>query len=397
MEEQLAEYEDRYPEYFAELNAVEEKGRAWCVVLDTNVIYQDYRLRSQGLSSLVRACRISEVRIILPAVTYSELASHYINRIKGAYEDARKKTIELERYSYLEDMSLKPPDLDTSLLSKGYSSWLKKRANELGIEVSKYPETSHESIMARSAEHRKPFKGDRDIGYKDTLIWETIVEIIRDEGLQVILISQNYRDFAEADNQTLHRDLGADLQELGVAHSAVRVIKSYEDALVLLDEQTTIESGVSLAKFIDDEKMGHEWNKSDIEKNLPLVEILGESNEYIAFELESHLENFPNAIHPVDVRLSYGEIQSEYEVDDIKHVGNDVYLVRATVNFCANVKFRDIRALPIDSEREELMNLQVLLTLYYDAVVNDAYDKVIYENPIDQIKEIKVVGVKRLP
>jgi hypothetical protein len=88
--------------------------------------------------------------------------------------------------------------------------------------VPDYPSPSHEGIVGRLLDGRKPFKPDGK-GYRDALLWQTVLDILKRSG-KVALITQNWRDFAESDEgTTLHADLRADLKASGIAVDRVQL------------------------------------------------------------------------------------------------------------------------------------------------------------------------------
>jgi hypothetical protein len=67
------------------------------------------------------------------------------------------------------------------------------------------PRVSHEEVVKRDLLRRKPF-GESGKGYRDTLIWETVLAELRREQSQMALVSHNIKDFAGPDRM-LHADL----------------------------------------------------------------------------------------------------------------------------------------------------------------------------------------------
>src|SRR5258708_39963722 len=92
-----------------------------------------------------------------------------------------------------------------------YSRELAEKLSKAQVEYRAYPQTSHHIVARRALAHRKPFDANGRVGYRDTLIWESILEIAKEsDGEQIVFITGNSEDFGKS-NQ-LHPDLIADLQ-----------------------------------------------------------------------------------------------------------------------------------------------------------------------------------------
>ncbi|WP_072802412.1 PIN domain-containing protein [Rhodococcoides yunnanense] len=93
---------------------------------------------------------------------------------------------------------------DLSLGVSGYEIALRNRISELEAEVVSLPDTiDHTDIARRASERRAPYgvAGNRDDGqakdgYRDTLIWLTVLDVAKQEpGCDVWFVSNNYSDF----------------------------------------------------------------------------------------------------------------------------------------------------------------------------------------------------------
>jgi hypothetical protein len=100
------------------------------------------------------------------------------------------------------------------------------------------PLVSHTSIIERCGRRKKPFgekKGDK--GYKDYLIWLSIVELTKTADLQIIFLSQNKNDFADETGTVLHADLLIDLDEsLAGKLSYFKGLREFNSRFAMSDE-----------------------------------------------------------------------------------------------------------------------------------------------------------------
>jgi hypothetical protein len=138
---------------------------------------------------------------------------------------------------------------------------LRKAIRDAGGEIPGFPEVTHEELVRRALAGRRPFDDHGRLGYRDTLIWYTVLEVARD-GHRVILATED-GDFRSADGAGgLHEHLIADLRQRGIDPERVSVVPSLaaivqqvlEPALYLLKELN--------AQLDRDEDWGRKLEKS---------------------------------------------------------------------------------------------------------------------------------------
>ncbi len=105
------------------------------------------------------------------------------------------------------------------LKSDTFDTEFRKRLVELGIQILPLPATSHEILVDRDLGKRKPFK--QGSGYRDALIWHSIIDSLDSSVHKLVLVTQNTDDFSnpKLKNQ-LHDDLLTDLKGLSWAGAA---------------------------------------------------------------------------------------------------------------------------------------------------------------------------------
>jgi hypothetical protein len=108
-------------------------------------------------------------------------------------------------------------ELDTYLddLAAAYEEALREKLTVLGARIQPIPDVDHALLVKRATERRRPCDNNGN-GYRDTLIWETIL-VVATEGDDVVFVT-NDTDFTveEEGERDLHPDLLADLEEAGV-------------------------------------------------------------------------------------------------------------------------------------------------------------------------------------
>ncbi len=116
---------------------------------------------------------------------------------------------------------------------------LRRQVISYGGRVAPIPNVSHAELVRRSLERRRPFDGN-DRGYRDSLLWHTTLEFLR-EGHSVVLVSHDKSAFAapKTDEQ-LHPALEAELRAYGCA-GELRLVGNLDRARTVVEEMTSPE------------------------------------------------------------------------------------------------------------------------------------------------------------
>lgn len=150
---------------------------------------------------------------MLPEVVVLEVVNHAQERISSAVDKMGSASGSLTKLSVPVDVSV--PGTDE--LTTRFEDQIRGKVESAGGRIDAVPEVPHTDLIQRSARGRKPFsnpgKGSSeasDKGYRDTLIWLTILEAATAD--QVAFVTANSSDFSDGQNG-LHPDLLDDLRE----------------------------------------------------------------------------------------------------------------------------------------------------------------------------------------
>lgn len=95
-----------------------------------------------------------------------------------------------------------------------------------GNSILPVPSVTQQQLLERALKRRKPFN-PRSNGYRDALIWETILEYGRKHpGERVAFLTTNVKDFC--DNGKLHPDWVQDLRDSGLPTDCVTVFTTLQ-------------------------------------------------------------------------------------------------------------------------------------------------------------------------
>ena len=87
---------------------------------------------------------------------------------------------------------------------------LSEEVKTMNAQIPDYADTSHADIVTRDLKRRKPFQQNGK-GYRDTLLWETIVRHYIAANALTLFVTQNVRDFCDTDD-SLHKELLRDVR-----------------------------------------------------------------------------------------------------------------------------------------------------------------------------------------
>ena len=139
--------------------------------------------------------------------------------------------------------------------------------------VLPYPEVSHRALTMRAIHRRKPFD-KKGSGYRDSLIWESIVTFAATVDGQVILLSED-GDFSDGKG-ILAKELQSDLVERGLEETKVVLVPSIRQFInsyirpqfkVILESDPAeglikffdMDPDEGIALWVQDECSGKDW------------------------------------------------------------------------------------------------------------------------------------------
>lgn len=182
------------------------------IILDANALIADLTLASPAFRLLFEGAARLDAKLYVVDVCVAEAA----RKLREELVDLVTAAERLQRLAG-RPLDLKPfASLD--LIVSEYEARLAKDFNV--IPVAGVP---HMQIVARILAGRSPSRGG-DRGYRDTLIWETVLERLGVHRGKVLLVTSD-GDFADKSGRP-HADLLADLSERGIEHERLSIYKA---------------------------------------------------------------------------------------------------------------------------------------------------------------------------
>lgn len=198
-------------------------NRKFIVVLDTNALYGDFRLESRQALSLRDNLRELGGQLVIPEVVIDEAERKFDELLRENVRELKKL---IKRYRQLTGVDISIPDIP-----KGEREWsLRQRLIEVVDRLIPYPILDHQQVVKRLLAGCRPFSGTEDKGYRDFLIWLSVLQVAKESDSTVLFITSNSNDFCSKRDNQLHEDLILDLKERQIPLEQVVITRSFSSA-----------------------------------------------------------------------------------------------------------------------------------------------------------------------
>ncbi|GEM_PF-5101507 len=167
------------------------------VILDSTALRgHEKRLNLAPLANLAKPAAKAGIIVRLPFVVMMELARGGWTETKTHHE-AVSRALRASRQIGLPGPEWPKPDRKE--VTKAIEKAIWSAAEGCDFSILGIPEVSHEDLLRREFRHGKPFKPDGS-GYRDALIWHSILEYAQEEEPgQIFFVTNNTTDFANKD------------------------------------------------------------------------------------------------------------------------------------------------------------------------------------------------------
>ena len=186
-------------------------------VLDANTVIAEQFGASAHFRALLAASSAVGYKVYLPVTALEEIAAKYERELSKNVQEAGKG---LSMLSRLLGRRLHSP-IEGFNSRNETASFQKRLLSQLRVAegtILDYPITPHETLVKRATSRKRPFD-ENGSGYRDALIWETVLELAAQVDETVVLVS-NDKDFRDTTGN-LHSDLVQDLERLGLSENSV--------------------------------------------------------------------------------------------------------------------------------------------------------------------------------
>jgi hypothetical protein len=195
------------------------------VVVDTNILFADFAFKSESFRVLSEGVRRTDLRLRIPQVVFDEAVNKYREECIKLYSAIKNSLQRYDSFCFT-PLELELPSADLEEEVEQYAERLRKWCAAARGKLMLYPRETHKEVVRRELSRRRPFQQNGS-GYRDCLIWLTILRLLRSGSDGVYFITANTKDFN--DGHQLHPDLVADLTNAKIPRDSVRLFSSLAD------------------------------------------------------------------------------------------------------------------------------------------------------------------------
>lgn len=219
------------------------------VLLDTNILVADFRMKSTNFEVLFYSIEQGFIDVYIPEIVFDET----VNKFKERLEEVQTRILseqkiyeKITEHSF--DLPYKKSQIEKDIIK--YKEYLTILIKKKKIKKIAYPLVEHDYLANKAIKKVKPFNSN-GAGYRDALIWENIkTHITQDQEVltfpELVFLTKNYKDFSTQDFE-LHEDLKNELKEECFDQKSIKIYSSLNEFVateskVRLEQATEIEN-----------------------------------------------------------------------------------------------------------------------------------------------------------
>jgi len=198
------------------------------VIMDTNIYVKNFNM-GHGHFSYLRDS-LNKLNLVwgLPEIVFDEVIGKYKNKIVELNSNIKLNNKEIKKL--IDDDEITQKQIDEEKVYNEYKTELKRLfENTVNMTMLSYPQKKHREIADRAIRKQKPFK-ESGVGYRDTLLWETILSVLVSEKYaNILFVTNDKKDFfdrKEKNKDKLHPELISDINDLNLDIGKIEVFNS---------------------------------------------------------------------------------------------------------------------------------------------------------------------------
>lgn len=235
---------------------IRQYGSMTLVVIDSNAVHRDPWMKNVPGQELLAHASRGECKVVFPQVVLDELLRQQHDWVQDNH-GAVTKVVDRMRGNPI-DVSETAKKLKRSF--DGLSKQIDKSFNALkahsGVDVAPIPAAQDLTprLVARDLARKRPFlevgSEGWSVGYRDAVIWETVLECLGwlEDDEKLIFVTAD-KGFLTDDKKSLHADLLDDLDSRTVAHD--RVVSAQTTARALAEVQAVVEHAAKTREMVE--------------------------------------------------------------------------------------------------------------------------------------------------
>ena len=195
-------------------------------ILDTNVIQEDYWLRSSRFRIFFDYLAKTDSKVLIPKIVFDELSANYSRTLKECskeYSKAQKKLRACLPNIKIEDIPLSIENIEEETIN-----YINHVRNTFKIsQIVGYKDFYLEEVIQRAIQRRRPCNQHGE-EIRDALLWCVVKDTAKENNDDlVVFISRNTRQFAKKDGH-LHEDIEAEIQKDGLNIRYFQSLQEFE-------------------------------------------------------------------------------------------------------------------------------------------------------------------------
>lgn len=277
------------------------------IIFDSNIFIADFNFKSSYFA-ILEDCLIldTSITVIILSVVLEEVINKYQERLLESWNQIQKPLYKFRDLAGNDSVSIHTLNLDIKDFVDLYKKNLHNSLQKLRCDYFNYPSVSHETLLRKDLSRKKPFSIEGK-GYRDSLIWYSIIEIIQtksEDNEEIVFVTNNPKDFFEENSHNLHKDLLEDLSKNDINLDRIKCFANLKDLV---------------------EKL---WNNIPNNKLLSKIEIARIEEDYefcLEDEIKYGLLDIKQDIIENEVKLQLEKIiPREPQVSDLNLVNLDI-------------------------------------------------------------------------
>lgn len=177
--------------------------------IDTNIFFNNWYLRSAHFQILSNYIKNTDARVLMPKAICEEVENKYRVELRRTRDEVQKALRNAGNFCF-EPFKV---DLD-QFPNDDFNFFETTKSVFKNVDLISYEDVDQKTIFSKALNAKRPFR-EKEKGYRDTLIWLSLIDHIKDNDIkgEIIVITNNSKDFFECKNDEyhLHPDLLDDI------------------------------------------------------------------------------------------------------------------------------------------------------------------------------------------
>jgi hypothetical protein len=206
------------------------------VFIDTTETVKNLTIHGTDWEKLGRFLPLNSSTGIIPRIVIEETANHFREEIENIRKEVHKCQLDFGKHcgSVSANVNIAAthlfPEIDVEFLMEQHEKVFNGRMEYLHLRTREYSEVDPATLVQRALSRRKPFDEKGKYGFRDAILWETILNKVKERHDKVVFITRNKKDFGE--HGTLAPHLKDDLVAIGCPPDTVIVCEGLDRFVV---------------------------------------------------------------------------------------------------------------------------------------------------------------------